>query len=242
MGPEEHREETGCDSGGNALARAFMPSVYGRFFMADSRSTHALDRPLGRPRAMTDAERRQHIVAAAAAVFAKKGYWATTMDEISRQAGMSKKTLYQLFASKAEIFDLLLRNFTHPFSVPFETDGRTQREILTAGLFRLVTSALDDAQVEISRVLIAEAARPGDVADAIERLGICRGNSALQQWLGSQTSLGRFPVRDPEDMAATIFWAAAGDALINLLLRIRPRPNIDAITTRIEHVVGLYFD
>ncbi len=164
------------------------------------------------------------------------------MDEISRSAGMSKKTVYQLFSSKAEIFDVLLQNWAHPFHIPFEDAGRSQREILSEALFRLATFALADAQIAISRVLIAEAARPGDVANALHELGIGRGHWALEHWLASQTTLGTHEIDDPVELAAMIFHAVIGDALFNLLLRIRARPDEAAIRSRIDKVVGMYFD
>lgn len=199
------------------------------------------DRPLGRPRAMPESTRRQNIVDAAACAFSKKGYWATTMDEVSRQAGMSKKTVYQLFSSKAAIFDLLLHSFTEPFNIPFETAGRTPRAILTEGLLRLALAALDEKQLEITRVLIAEAARPGDVADAIERRSICHGDWALKDWLATQSVIGSHPVDDADEMASTIFWAAAGDLIFTTLLRVRERPTLEEITARVEGVVSLLY-
>jgi AcrR family transcriptional regulator len=164
------------------------------------------------------------------------------MDEVSRHAGMSKKTVYRLFSSKAEIFEVLLQNWAHPFNVPFAVDGRPQREVLSQALFRLATFALDDIQIAISRVLIAEAARPGDVADALAELGIGRGHWALEQWLESQTMLGRYRIGDPVELAAMIFHAVIGDALFKLLLRVSPRPSDAAIVARIERVVGMYFE
>lgn len=190
----------------------------------------------------SDAERRSRIVSSAACVFSEKGYHAATMDEVSRRAGMSKKTVYQLFSSKAEIFDVLLQNWALPFNTPFDVDGRSQREVLSDALFRLATFALADAQIAISRVLIAEAARPGDVADALAGLGIGRGHWALEHWLASQAMLGQHRIDDPVELAAMIFHAVIGDALFNLLLRIRARPDEAAIRSRIDRVVGLYFD
>ncbi len=199
------------------------------------------ERPLGRPRAMPEAARRQQIVDSAASVFSRKGYWATTMDDVSRQAGMSKRTVYQLFSSKADIFDLLLHSFVEPFSLPFDTEGRSARAVLTEGLLRLASAALDEKQMEITRVLIAEAARPGDVADAIERRGICQGGWALQEWLATQDAIGSHPVEDPEEMASTILWAAIGDLLFTTLLRIRPCPCQAEIEARVDRVVSFLY-
>ena len=198
-------------------------------------------RPLGRPRVMPEAARRQHIVDAAACAFARKGYWATTMDEVAREAGMSKKTVYQLFSSKADIFDVLLRTFTEPFSTPFETAERTQRAVLTEGLTRMAKAALDDKQLEIVRVLIAEAGRSGDVAEAIERQSFCQGDWALKDWLATQTRVGWQPVDDPERMASTLFWAVIGDFQIKMLLRIGKRPSDAEIIDHVERVVGFFY-
>lgn len=202
-------------------------------------ATHAA---IGRPQTMTEAERRQQILNAATCIFSHKGYRAATMDEVSRHARMSKKTVYQLFASKAEIFDVLLKNWALPFNLPFEQEGRPQREVLSEGLCRLAHLALDEVQIAISRVLIAEAARPGEVADALDELGVGRGYWSLERWLSTQTTLGRYPVGNPVELAAMIFHAVAGDAIIHLLLRIRPRPSDAELSARIERVVGMYFD
>ncbi len=43
---------------------------------------------------------KEKILASARGLFLARGYRATTMDEIARQAGMSKRTLYETFPSK----------------------------------------------------------------------------------------------------------------------------------------------
>lgn len=48
-------------------------------------------------------ERRAALVAAAYALFAKKGYAATTMDDVSLHAGLSRRTAFRYFASKEDL-------------------------------------------------------------------------------------------------------------------------------------------
>ena len=163
------------------------------------------------------------------------------MDDVSREAGMSKKTVYQLFSSKADIFDVLLQSVSAPFNIPLETAGRPQRVVLTETLIRIAKSTLDDKQLEIVRVLIAEAARSGDVAAAIERQNVCQGDWALKEWLATQTMLGGHSVTDPERLASTLFWSVIGDFMITMLLRIRPRPSDAEITHQVEQVVDLFY-
>lgn len=47
---------------------------------------------------------RQNIVSAAERLFKEKGYSSTTMDDISRAADYSKRTIYSYFESKYEIY------------------------------------------------------------------------------------------------------------------------------------------
>ena len=82
----------------------------------------------GRPRQMLEAERRRQLIAAAADLFLHKGYHATTMDDVARCAGMSKKTVYQVFSSKAELFDALLSDWFAPFAAPIEAPLEIQPE------------------------------------------------------------------------------------------------------------------
>lgn len=52
----------------------------------------------------TQAARRTHILTAALTCFARTGYHQTTIDDISREAGLSKGSIYVHFESKKELF------------------------------------------------------------------------------------------------------------------------------------------
>ena len=53
-------------------------------------------------------ETREQILAAAAAVFAKRGFHATSLDAIAEEAGFSRGAVYYNFADKQELFLELL--------------------------------------------------------------------------------------------------------------------------------------
>jgi AcrR family transcriptional regulator len=48
--------------------------------------------------------RREAILEAAAALFARQAYHTVQMDEVAREAGVGKATLYRYFASKEELY------------------------------------------------------------------------------------------------------------------------------------------
>jgi AcrR family transcriptional regulator len=54
-------------------------------------------------RARNATSRREALVAAAYALFAEKGYAATTMDDVAARAGLSRRTAFRYFASKEEL-------------------------------------------------------------------------------------------------------------------------------------------
>ena len=62
-------------------------------------------------RRLTAEERRSAILDAALTAFSQKGYYATSLDDIAGEAGVSKALIYEHFASKQELHaDLIARN------------------------------------------------------------------------------------------------------------------------------------
>jgi AcrR family transcriptional regulator len=97
-------------------------------------------------RRLTAQERRQQLFAVALELFARRGYRATTMDDIAEAAGVSKPLLYQHFSSKRalylELVDSIAQNLLAAISeAVMAADGpRQQVELGFAAYFRLVVS------------------------------------------------------------------------------------------------------
>ncbi|MGM7683105.1 TetR/AcrR family transcriptional regulator [Cytobacillus sp. Hm23] len=68
--------------------------------------------------------RKQEIVNSAMKLFARKGYHATSMQEIAVQSGIAKSSLYNYFSSKEE---LLMTIFKHYYDVLFEKVSMVER-------------------------------------------------------------------------------------------------------------------
>src|SRR5216683_2872866 len=81
-----------------------------------------------RRRAMT----RQHLLDAAAIVFARDGFHGSTLDEVAATAGFSKGAVYSNFKSKDDLFlELLHDRFDRQFAVvgeALETGSHDQAE------------------------------------------------------------------------------------------------------------------
>jgi len=60
---------------------------------------------------MSPGERRQQIISLAAGLFDQSGYSNTTMDDIAREVGVAKPTLYHYFPSKDDILHAIHEEF-----------------------------------------------------------------------------------------------------------------------------------
>jgi AcrR family transcriptional regulator len=189
----------------------------------------------------SDEERRTHLIDAAEAVFLDKGFHAATMDDIARQAGMSKKTVYQVFPAKAALFEALLTDRCSIFTVTIEDDDRPPRAVLTDVLCRSVAHALTERQVAILRLMVAESPRSPEITAALERLGVGRGKGALETWLAAKTAEGTLRVCDPQETATLLFWTAAGDFLMQALLNKPLTATMATIEKRVDAVVAMFF-
>ena len=117
-------------------------------------------------------QRRQQILEVACAVFADRGFHATSMDDIAAAAGVTKPVLYQHFSSKRALFVDLLGDLGRQLleglgaATGAARSGRERVEEGFAAYFRFVTG--NEAAF---RVLFGASARNDpEFADVIDRL------------------------------------------------------------------------
>ena len=100
-----------------------------------------------------DEHKREQIINTATKLFAKKGYHATSIQDIVTESGLSVGTIYLYFANKEEIFDALLDYgliaFTEELYTNLSADLR-EEEIAEA----FVTTILDNILENIKLVTI----------------------------------------------------------------------------------------
>ncbi|WP_448043363.1 TetR/AcrR family transcriptional regulator [Bradyrhizobium liaoningense] len=135
----------------------------GRFDMARGSSGHRpieggpaparskRDRDLPAPDA-----RMTQLLAAAKDTFTRKGFAATTMDDIAGAAGMSKKTLYKLFESKIELFRaMLLRSLPDTDFADASWEGSPTSRLRNT-LREAANVALTPGEIALQRLIIGE--------------------------------------------------------------------------------------
>lgn len=98
----------------------------------------------------------EHLLAVAKTTFTRKGFAATTMDDIAGAAGMSKKTLYKMFVSKSDLFRAMLLS-----SLPQVRFGDVQAkgsaiDQLRLSLKRIADIALSPEEIALHRLIVGE--------------------------------------------------------------------------------------
>ncbi len=106
-------------------------------------------------------ERRQHILAAARNVFARRGYHDATIDDIVAEAGVARGTFYLYFTDKRAVFSDLIDRFSARISVAIQRidpDDRTRNvaEQARANIESILGVCL--AERALARILLADAA------------------------------------------------------------------------------------
>jgi AcrR family transcriptional regulator len=160
---------------------------------------------------------REAIVAAAARLFPERGFGAVSMDELAQAAGVARRTLYNQFGSKEEIFrEMLLkvsRQLEDAFPPGVETQGRVEdvlrlvaRMILELhknpeylGFFRMVVA--DSRQFpwiaeEFAAVMDPQTERFARYLDHLTVMGVltCRNTTlAAHQFMGVLNEFALWP-------------------------------------------------
>ncbi|HDS0949266.1 TPA: TetR/AcrR family transcriptional regulator [Stenotrophomonas maltophilia] len=151
------------------------------------------------PQRLTD-RKREAIVRAAVEEFRSGGYEATSMDRIAAVAGVSKRTVYNHFPSKEELFAHILEELWESSMAAIELPYRADQP-LDVQLLQLLGQKLDllgDANfIDLARVAMAEIIHSPERAQAM----VCRmgeKESGVSAWIRAAIADGRLREVDPE--------------------------------------------
>jgi AcrR family transcriptional regulator len=171
-----------------------------------------------------DEKKSEAILEAASTLFSEKGVSAS-MEEIARRAGVSKQTLYNRYASKAEIARALSARRSDAITAPLRTDGDPQT-VLTAFAATLIEKICSvDKGASLRGVALMSPDAP-DSARAIYDAGPGESVRRLAAWLAEQDRLGRLSVPDPAHAAEMFTGMTLGHGHLRAILGV-PHPEID---------------
>jgi len=124
----------------------------------------------GRPSRIEAGKLEDKILDAAAAVFFHEGYGATSVEEISRRAQVSKRTLYARYDNKAALFSAVVHRIIQRLrpSGANATDhlfeGKSAAEVLRRIAPFILKASLSKESLALYRIVLAEAQRFPELA------------------------------------------------------------------------------
>lgn len=150
------------------------------------------------PRRLTD-RKREAIVAAAIAEFRDNGFEVTSMDKIAATAGVSKRTVYNHFPSKEELFTEILNKLwassVAQLDVSYSSAQplRDQLRVLLHAKMKMMSDAnfLDLARVAIAATIHSPERAQGIVNRLSER------EEGFTLWVRAAQEDGRLKAVDP---------------------------------------------
>lgn len=191
------------------------------------------------PRPSVEKERRQEILQAALICFVRKGYDATTMDEIAAELPFSKGLLYYYFKSKRELFLALLQDWVASTIQAWETilssedDSITRLRKTSAFAIQAVVASIELTRVEME--FWGHLGREPDVTEAfLDLYAQCR--QILADIIREGITAGQFHPVDADELAGALVgmyeglilqavvqpdafdWAQVGETFIETLL------------------------
>ena len=157
------------------------------------------------PLRLTD-RKRHAILAAAAQQFRTCGFEASSMDRIALEAGVSKRTVYNHFPSKEELFAETLLQLFHSSAAMLELPYRKDvplRAQLSQLIALKVASMAEPEFLALARVAIAEAVHaPQRVRPIVARIN--EREQGVTAWVRAAQADGAVKACDPEFAAALL--------------------------------------
>jgi AcrR family transcriptional regulator len=180
------------------------------------------------------------LIEAAEDIFLAKGYHSATMSDVAKAAGMSKKTVYQLISSKADLFVALLAHYQSLLTFPTAQPGWTTHTFLVENLLCLAKFVLAPDQIAIIRLIMAEYTHSPDLGRTLHRNRYKKAKSKLESCLRELTTTQNLKLASVSEMSAMLFGMAIGEFHISVLIGFRAPPSTAALEKRIRNAVDIF--
>lgn len=162
------------------------------------------------------------ILAAAERSFLARGFGATSMDAIAREAAVSKATVYAHFADKATLFGAVITRLNERRFGGFSVEALDPDDVeasLTLFARRFLELILSPEAIALNRIIIAEVPRFPELGEAFWQAGPARSRVQIEAFLRRANAAGTLAVAEPRGAAEQFVALARGEIHMRQLLR-----------------------
>lgn len=186
--------------------------------------------------------KREDILAAALKEFDMRGFQATSMDRIAASAQVSKRTVYNHFATKEVLFDAIADKLSARVravtAYPYDPQRPVDEQLRDIGE-QLLDMLAAPSFLSLARVTLAEMLRSPDLARRTYELFRDR-QSGLADWLGRAAAAGRLEIEDPVWAADQFFGLIKSFAFWPQILGGQPAPDAATRSRILDSSVSLF--
>lgn len=147
------------------------------------------------------------VLDGARVVFMRDGFEGASVDDIAREAGVSKATLYSYFPDKRLLFMAVAKSECQrqaDEAVSLIDDSQPPVEVLTAAAHRIIAFMMSDFGMRVFRICVAESDRFPELGHDFYHSGPLVVRAALAEYLRCATARGELVI-DDIDLAADQF-------------------------------------
>lgn len=200
--------------------------------------------PTGRFAAGEDPAKREQILDGAKRIFMSMGFDAASMNDITREAGVSKSTIYVYFANKDELFDAIMERERMRLAQSMQ-DILAGVEDVEDGLFRygagFASQITCEGTISAMRTMIGVAPRMPNLSRRFFRDETLNVRTVLEHFIEQQVKRGTLVVDDVTLAARQFIELSTGTFLkLRLFGDRREPPSTDEIAYVVSGAVKLF--
>lgn len=182
----------------------------------------------------------EKVLAAAFDVFALKGFDGATVNEIATSAGVSKRTLYERYKDKADIFRALLAwgcRQNLPDVCP--PDSSDPEAALVAHAQTILSAISRTESIELARIVISAAPRFPELGVLFDDMTRTSSLEIVKELCRRLVRTRRIRKIDPEVFASDFIGLLRGDHHLRALIGVRPPLTQEETRVEADRVVAL---
>lgn len=188
--------------------------------------------------------KHQAILDAAADEFIEFGFQGANMDRVASRAKVSKRTVYNHFASKESLFESITRQIWHQgqtaTDVPYQPDAPIADQLLTIAE-RELTLLQSHRYLRLTAVVLAEFARSQELATQA-REWVMQEESGARRWMDQAVAAGQLNTADAETATTQFFSLIKGRAFWPQMIGHAPLPTAEEQAQIAHSSVALFLD
>ncbi|MDJ0638977.1 MAG: TetR/AcrR family transcriptional regulator [Paracoccaceae bacterium] len=183
------------------------------------------------------------VLNGARTVFMRDGFEGASVDDIVREAGVSKATLYSYFPDKRLLFIEVAKcecQAQSDAAVAQVEATDDVREALTTAAKRMTRFFMSDVGLQVHRIIVGESQRFPEIGREFYESGPARVHAILRSFLQKEVDRGNLNIEDV-DLAADQFPELCKAGLhLKMVLGLREPPTNEEIDRVIDGAVDMF--